>query len=106
VTPDSRFAYVTNTVTKTIAEYRIASNGRLTLLGTVPIEDTEAGMAQFPTDIGISRDGRFVYAIIPSVFDTDNSFIEGFRVGPTGRLTFLTETPQDLPIGISGIAVR
>jgi 6-phosphogluconolactonase len=106
VTPDSRFAYVTNTVTKTIAEYSNSPSGRLRLLGVVPIEDTEAGMAQFPTDIAISRDGRYVYAIVPSVFDTDNSFIEGFKVGLTGKLTFLTETEQNLPIGLSGLAAR
>jgi 6-phosphogluconolactonase (cycloisomerase 2 family) len=106
VTPDSRFAYVTNTVTKSIAEYSVAASGRLRLLGIVPIEDTEAGMAQFPTDIAISRDGRYVYTIVPSVFDTDNSFIEGFKVGVTGKLTFLTETDQNLPIGISGLAAR
>lgn len=106
VTPDSRFAYVTNTVTKSIAEYSVSPAGRLRLLGIVPIEDTEAGMAQFPTDIAISRDGRFVYTAIPSVFDTDNSFIETFRVGISGRLTFLSETEQNLPIGLSGLAAR
>jgi len=107
VTPDSRFAYVTNTVTKSIAEYSVSSAGRLRLLGIVPIEDTEGGPAQFPTDIAISRDGRYVYTIVPSVFDGDISFIEGFKVSPlTGKLTFLTETEQNLPIGISGLAAQ
>lgn len=106
VTPDSRHAYVTNTVTKTIAEYSVSPTGVLRLLGTVDVPDTENGPAQFPTDIAISRDGRFVYTIVPSVFDTDNSFISGFRVGLTGRLTFLTETEQNLPIGLSGLVAR
>ncbi|MCA1682972.1 MAG: beta-propeller fold lactonase family protein [Actinobacteria bacterium] len=106
VTPDNRFAYVTNTVTKTIAEYGVSSTGQLTLLGIVPIENTENGPAQFPTDIAISRDGRFVYTIVPSVFDGNISFIAAFRVGFDGQLTFLTETPQNLPIGISGLAAR
>ena len=105
VTPDQRFAYVTNTIDKTIAEYSNSPSGRIRLLGTVPIAGAGSGMAQFPTDIAISRDGRYVYTIVPSVFAGNTSFIEGFKVSPlTGKLTFVTATDQNLPIGISGLA--
>ncbi len=104
VTPDQRFAYVTNTIDKTIAEYSNSPSGRIRLLGTVSIAGAGSGMAQFPTDIAISRDGRYVYTIVPSVFAGNTSFIEGFKVSPlTGKLTFVTATDQNLPIGISGL---
>ena len=105
ITPDSRFVYVSNKISQTIAEYSIDSRGTLRLLGTVPIVGTDAPFPeQLPTDKAISRDGRFLYAIVPDIYGGDTSFIEAWRVGVTGRLTFLSDTRRDLPVGLSGLA--
>jgi 6-phosphogluconolactonase (cycloisomerase 2 family) len=106
VTPDNRFVYITNTTTKTIARFGLGADGRLTLLGTTPTLNTPMGPILFPTDEALSRDGRFLYVDIPSVFGGDISRIDEYRVGANGDLTLLASTQQSLPAGLSGVAAR
>lgn len=104
ITPDDRFAYVTNTGTKTISRFALGTGGSMTLLGVTPILNTPAGPINIPTDDVVSRDGRFLYVTLPSVLAGDISRIDAFRIGPFGRLTFLSSTPATLPVGLSGLA--
>ncbi|MEA2297108.1 MAG: 6-phosphogluconolactonase [Solirubrobacteraceae bacterium] len=114
ITPDARYAFITNTVTKSVARFRIASDGTLTLLGVTPTTHTPSGApVLFPTDDALSRDGRFLYVLVPGVFsatgffgDTDVSRIDVYKVGTDGSLTFLSSTPENMPPGVSGLAAR
>jgi 6-phosphogluconolactonase len=113
IPPDNKFAYVSNTTTKSIARYALGTDGSLTLLGTTPISNVPPppgpGIApvQFPTDEALSRDGRFFYVIVPSVFGPPISRVDAFAVNSvTGDLTFLSSTPQTLAPGLSGLAGR
>lgn len=105
ITPDQRFAYITNSLNKSVAELRIEPDGRLTLLGTTP--PSTPTLTQFPTDEALSRDGRFLYVLVPGVSGPSVSRIDAYRVGSVdGLLTFLASTPQNMPPGASGLAAR
>ncbi len=106
ITPDSRFVYITNTTTKTIARYALGTGGTLTLLGLTPTLGTPPGPIQFPTDEALSRDGRYLYVLIPSVFGGPISRIDAYRVGRDGSLTLLQSTSANMPPGASGLAAR
>jgi 6-phosphogluconolactonase len=106
ITPDSRFVYISNTTTKTIARYALGIGGTLTLLGLTPTLGTPPGPIQFPTDEALSRDGRFLYVLIPSVFGGPISRIDAYRIGRDGSLTLLGSTPANMPPGASGLAAR
>jgi 6-phosphogluconolactonase len=106
ITPDNRYAFITNTTTKTIARYGIAANGALTFLGLTPTLNTPPGPFQFPTDEGITKDGKYLYVLIPSVFSSQRSRIDEYRVGAGGSLGLLGSTPTNMPAGASGLAVH
>ncbi|MCA1682974.1 MAG: beta-propeller fold lactonase family protein [Actinobacteria bacterium] len=106
ITPDNRYAYISNTTTKTIARFAIAANGSLSFLGTTPILNTLPGPFQFPTDEALSRDGRYLYVLLPSVFGGPVSRIDAYRVGADGSLGLLGSTAADMPAAASGLAAR
>ena len=106
ITPDNRYAFITNTTTKTIARFAIAANGALTFLGTTPTLNTPPGPIQFPTDEALSKDGKYLYVLIPSVFGSAISRIDEYAVGAGGSLTLLGSTPANMPAPASGIAAR
>jgi 6-phosphogluconolactonase (cycloisomerase 2 family) len=106
ITPDNRYAYITNTTTKTIARYAIAANGALSFLGLTPTLNTPPGPFQFPTDETLTKDGKYLYVAIPSVFSSQRSRIDEYRIGGGGSLTLLGSTPANMPAGVSGIASR
>jgi DNA-binding beta-propeller fold protein YncE len=103
---DPHYAYITNTVTKTIARLRVAPNGALTFLDVTSIDSPTNAPTQFPTDDAVSRDGRFLYVLIPGTFVDTPSRIDVFRIGLNGALTFLSSTAEDMPPGVSGLAAR
>jgi 6-phosphogluconolactonase (cycloisomerase 2 family) len=106
VTPNGRFAFITNTTTKSIARYSVATDGTLTFLGTVATTRVPPGLSpQFPTDEALSPDGRFLYVLVPSVFSGDVSRIDVYKVGTDGSLTLIQQSPEDMPPGTSGLAV-
>lgn len=58
ITPNGRFAYVTNAGSSSVSSYRIAPGGQIELLNAVA-GDTGVGSA--PTDATISSDGRHLF---------------------------------------------
>jgi 6-phosphogluconolactonase (cycloisomerase 2 family) len=99
VSQDGRFAYTTNTGSGSISGYAIAGDGSLRLLdadGRTGVTGAGTG----PIDAGISRGGRFLYAL-----NGANQTISVFVVGGDGSLAPLA-TVTGLPAGANGLAVR
>jgi 6-phosphogluconolactonase len=111
VTPNSRFAYVTNTGSGTISSYAVARSGALTLLqsiaatsGVGPIDAAISangrslhvlnGRGQSISSFGINRDGSLVSPTID----------EGGGIG--GRPTGAPGTVGGLPVGANGLAAN
>jgi 6-phosphogluconolactonase len=116
LTKDSKFAFVTNTLSATatnpapgnpigtgkngLARYSVAPNGALSFLGNV---DTGPGT---PGDVGLSPDGKYLYMVDPSqgLLGQTKSHLEVYKVSG-GNLTPVQHTPAALAFGTSGIAV-
>lgn len=78
VTPDGRYAYVTNTGSSNVSSYRIAPDGELALL-QANAGDTGAGSA--PLDAATSPDGGHLYVLNGKTFT-----ISSFKVKDDGSL--------------------
>ena len=97
ITPNNRFAYLTNTGSNTITGYRIAGNGSLARLDPSGITaTTDAG----PIDAAMSRGGRYLYAL-----NSGSHTISVLRVHDDGALTTLGTTPG-VPVGATGLIAR
>lgn len=98
ITPDGRFAYVTNTGSGTITGFRIAANGSLTSLTPDGKTGTTGAMSQ-PLDMAYA--GGFLYALT-----SGDRGIRAFRVQNDGTLA--AQTSADLagvfPISVTGLA--
>lgn len=99
ITSNGRYAFMTNTLSQSVSRFRIARDGRLTLLGNVA---TGPG---FASDEALSRGSRYLYVLLPSIMG-GASHIDYYRVGPGGTLTHIGSTPSNLPPGVSGLAAR
>jgi 6-phosphogluconolactonase len=95
VSNDGRFAFVTNTGSRTISSYSIAFDGALQLLESIAGTATGAVI-----DAALSLDGRYLYALSGN---TGN--IDAFEVQVGGALTPLPGV-SGLPIGSNGLAAR
>ena len=95
VTPDGRFAYVTNTGSGTISGFRIGGRGQLRLLNADGITAT-AGRA--PIDLALSDDGRLLH-----VLNSTSHSIGTFRVLSDGQLEHVGDV-EGLPPGSNGLA--
>jgi 6-phosphogluconolactonase len=99
VTPNGRYAYVSNTGSGSITGYRIDFDGALTVLD----EDGRTGVTgagSTPGDIVVTDSGRYLYNL-----NSGTHTIGAFRVQSDGSLTalpFLT----GLPVGANGLAAR
>lgn len=116
ITRDGRYAFVSNSFSggtpQNLSRYSIGHDGALTFLGNTP----GGTPADFASDNGLSRDGRYLYVVQPSnvvnAFTPqqapapDTSHIDAWRVGSDGSLTFIGSTRSDLAHGLSGIATR
>ena len=99
VTPNGRYAYVTNTGSGSITGYRIDTNGELSLLDPDGrTADTGAGSA--PIDLAFTDSGRFVY-----VLNSGTHTIIGFRTHSDGSLTPLGFSVP-VPASANGLAAR
>lgn len=95
VTRDGRFAYTTNTATRTVSGYRIGAGGALSLLAAPGLP---AGTTSSPTDAALSDGDRFLYAL-------NGAQISGFAVADDGDLTPLADGGAGgLPAGTNGLA--
>jgi 6-phosphogluconolactonase (cycloisomerase 2 family) len=96
LSPDGRFAYVTNTGSDTISSFSVSFEGRLTLNDVIA-----ANTGDGPIDLAISSDGRFLYVI----YRTSGS-IGAFRLMPNGRISPIHGGADGLPTSINGVVAR
>jgi len=99
ITPNGRFAYVTNAGSGSISGYRIAFDGTIELLD----DDGRTGVTgdgSGPVDLAVTGDGRFVYSL-----NNGAHTIGAFKVSSDGSLTPLPFA-GGLPAGTNGLAVR
>jgi 6-phosphogluconolactonase (cycloisomerase 2 family) len=95
VTPDGRFAYVTNTGSGTVSGYGIAPDGAVALLDADGVTGmTGAG----PIDLAITPDGRRVYTL-----NGAGATLSGFVVGVDGSLERLAGVAPPIPAGSNGL---
>jgi 6-phosphogluconolactonase len=99
VTPNGRFAYVTNTGSGSISGYAIDFDGTIELLdadGRTAI----TGDGSAPIDLALTDSGRLLYSL-----HSGTNTIGAFRVHADGSLTPLPFT-AGLPSGANGLAAR
>jgi 6-phosphogluconolactonase len=98
ITPDGRFAYVSNTGSGTISSFRLSPDGELTL-DTELAADT-GGPKSVPVDMSMTPNGKFLY-VLSSLIGT----VQGYQIAPDGSLTpFLSVT--GFPTTVQGIVAR
>ncbi|MEZ4416479.1 MAG: beta-propeller fold lactonase family protein [Gemmatimonadota bacterium] len=93
VTPNSRFAYVTNAGTGTVSSYAISPSGAAQLHASAAAL-TGAG----PIDMALNRGGRYLY-----VLNSGSHEITSHRVGPQGSLSTFPGGVAGLPAGANGL---
>ncbi len=99
LTPDGRFAYVTNAGSGSISGYRIDVEGEIALL----TDDGRTGVTgdgSTPIDLTVTGNGRFVYSL-----NSGTHTIGAFRVSRDGSLTALPFA-EGLPVGANGLVSR
>jgi 6-phosphogluconolactonase (cycloisomerase 2 family) len=99
VTPNGRFAYVTNTGSGSISGYRIGFDGEIALLdadGRTGVTGDGSG----PIDLALTDNGRFLYSL-----NSGTNTIGAFRVQGDGSLAPLPFA-AGLPAGANGLAAR
>ncbi len=94
VTKNGRFGYVTNAGTGNISGFAIGPDGSATLLNADGVTAITGGN---PTDMALSIDSRFVYALV-----NRNNAIAMFAIGADGSLAPLGEA--ETPGGLAGLA--
>jgi len=113
---NNKYAFVTNTLSATaampapgapigtgeagIARLSVASNGTVKLLGTV-----NSGPG-FPSDEGVSPDGKYLYVTVPSMgLLPVKSHVDVFRIGSNGSLTLVQATAPTFAVGLGGVGL-
>ncbi|HSB86556.1 MAG TPA: beta-propeller fold lactonase family protein, partial [Ilumatobacteraceae bacterium] len=99
LTPDGRFAYVTNTGSGSITGYAVDFDGQIVRLD----EDGRTGVTgegSTPNEVVITDNGRFLYNV-----NSGSQTIGSFRIQPDGSLTPLPFA-TGLPAGANGLASR
>jgi 6-phosphogluconolactonase len=110
VSPDGKYAYVTNTLSDSVADifsgiggitvYGVGNDGSLTYLSQA---NTAATGPASPSDEAFSQDGKYLYVLVPTIFGPDTSHIDTFRIGKDGGLT-LVASSGPLKATVSGLA--
>jgi 6-phosphogluconolactonase (cycloisomerase 2 family) len=99
LTPNGRYAYVTNTGSGSVSGYAIDFDGTIALLD----ESGRTGVTgdgSMPIDLAITDDGAVLFTL-----NSGNATIGVFRIGPDGSLRPLPFV-SGLPPGLNGLAVR
>lgn len=94
VTPNGRYAYVTNTGSGTISSYGVMRNGRIRLLAAVAAVSPGG-----PIDAAVAADGRGLFVL------NGAGTLTSFRIGHDGSLAALGTSPG-LPAGTNGLAAN
>ncbi|MDZ4865627.1 MAG: beta-propeller fold lactonase family protein [Gemmatimonadota bacterium] len=94
ITPNNRYAYVTNTASGNVSGYGLDQDGRLTLLASGISGTTGAG----PIDMSITPDGRRLFTLDGAAHQLSN-----FAVRTDGSLEASAAT-TGLPVGANGMA--
>jgi 6-phosphogluconolactonase len=100
VTPNGKYAYVTNTASGTISGYRVSENGQLTLLNPDGLTAT-TGAGSGPIDMVLSRDGKEMYVLNGGT----SGLIGGFTIKADGSLVAKTGA-TGVPMSATGLVVR
>ena len=95
VTPNGRFAYVTNTGSGTVSSYGVARSGKLALLQAVAATSGAA-----PIDAAVSASGGQLF-----VLNARGLSISSFRIGRDGSLANPLSV-AGLPAGANGLAAN
>lgn len=96
ITPNGRFAYVTNPGTNSISALRIGAGGKLSLIDPDGVSvETPA-----PFDLALTPDGKNLF-----VLNFNNDAISGFKIQPDGTLT-PNGSVHGIPNGANGLAVH
>lgn len=95
VTPDGRYAYVTNPADSSISGLEIAEDGSLGLINGRDFLVT----SNDPRDEELSADGRYLY-----VLNNEGAFVDGYQVNEDGTLTLITTQQGALPAFGNGLA--
>jgi 6-phosphogluconolactonase (cycloisomerase 2 family) len=98
ITENTRFAFLTNTLSGSISSYSIDANGSLTLLN--PVAAMTGGLESAPIDMALSNGSRYLYAVA-----NGTHMVLGFRVESDGSLVQVADVPG-LPPASQGIAAR
>jgi 6-phosphogluconolactonase len=98
VTPDGKFAYVSNAASSTISAFSIGQGGALSPVGATVVANQPEGTTNL--DITISSDGKFLYTL-----NSMPGTISVFTINADGSLTAQGEI-SGLPknVGFNGIA--
>lgn len=96
ITPDGRFAFVSNTGSGSISSYAIRAGGRLSLDEAVA---TTTGEGSAPTDMDLDEAGHLY--VLASGF----GMVRGLAVGSGGNLSPITKAGA-LPPSATGLAAR
>jgi 6-phosphogluconolactonase len=97
VTPNGRFAYVTNTGSGSISGYSIEFDGTIELLDADG-RTAVTGDGSAPIDLALTDGGRFLYSL-----NSGTNSIGAFRLRADGSLTPLPFV-EGLPTGANGLA--
>lgn len=97
VTPNGRYAYVTNTGSGSISAYAIGFDGGISL---VDADGRTALTAGGPIDLALSGNGRFLYSLV-----TGTNALAAFEVRANGTLQPLPFV-SGLPVAANGLAAR
>ncbi|MEY4563131.1 MAG: hypothetical protein RLZZ618_2408 [Pseudomonadota bacterium] len=95
VTPNGRYAYVTNTASGTISSYKVQKSGQLALAQGIA---TTSGAG--PIDAAIAADGRGLF-----VLNAGSNSITSFAIDRDGSLTAASSV-TGLPAGSNGLAAN
>lgn len=96
VTPDGRYAYMTNPAVGNITGFNILEDGSLTLIN----EQDFLVETSDPRDEELSAEGRFLY-----VLNNVGAFVDGYRVRSDGTLALITSSELGaLPVFSVGLA--
>jgi 6-phosphogluconolactonase (cycloisomerase 2 family) len=97
VTPDENFVYTTNTGSGSITGYQVMASGEIEILD----QDGRTGVTgdgSSPIDLTISRDGRYLFALLSGTHE-----IAAFEIGSDGSLSPLP-FESGIPMGANGLA--